>query len=214
MRVMCKINLSQDFRKDRVINMVRKLLLNDDLDKVSKLIYKTDDFIFPFIFGKQEKAIPILKKLILLENNDFSHNYIYCMENDGIQGILIGYDPKEIDTKKENRDFLKSFSIGSLVRLVKKGSIIEPVLDKRDIPGLYIQNICVDEDYRGMGIGSSLIEYFFQYAQNNNYSSVFLDVGIKNESAKRLYEKKGFKEFNKKMVAYVNDGFYRMKKTL
>lgn len=197
-----------------VINMVRELTLKDDLYKAAELIYKTDDFIFPFIFGKQNKAIPIIKKLIALENNDFSYQRIYCMDDMGIQGILIGYDPVEIDSRKENRDFLKSFSLGSMVRLIKKSYIIEPVLDKKDIKGLYIQNICVDERFRGKGIGSSLIDYFFQYAQSKNYNCVFLDVGIKNETAKRLYEKKGFHVISKKMITSIDDGFYRMKKVL
>ncbi len=55
----------------------------------------------------------------------------------------------------------------------------------------YIQSICVAKDYRGNGVGSSLLDY----AETRIFASsanAFLMVSSFNSDAKRLYEKRGY----------------------
>lgn len=51
----------------------------------------------------------------------------------------------------------------------------------------YIAGLFVDKAYQGQGIGRALIE-----ACKQKYSSLVLDVYVKNESAVKFYEKCGF----------------------
>ncbi len=60
-----------------------------------------------------------------------------------------------------------------------------------DIKTLYIDDLCVDEKTRGQHVGKSLYEYVLQYARENGYYNVTLNVWALNESARKFYESCG-----------------------
>lgn len=60
-----------------------------------------------------------------------------------------------------------------------------------DIKTLYIDDLCVDIEYRGQGIGTKLYEYVKEYAKENRYYNVTLNVWELNPNAKRFYEHLG-----------------------
>jgi ribosomal protein S18 acetylase RimI-like enzyme len=55
----------------------------------------------------------------------------------------------------------------------------------------YLQSVAVDEEARGQGIGSTLIETFEDRARLAGATHLSLDVSATNESAMRLYERRG-----------------------
>ncbi|WP_286269101.1 GNAT family N-acetyltransferase [Thalassotalea hakodatensis] len=57
---------------------------------------------------------------------------------------------------------------------------------------LLMDGIVVHTDSRGKGIGSKLLEKVADYAQENHFKSVRLDVIDTNPKAKVLYKRKGF----------------------
>lgn len=60
-----------------------------------------------------------------------------------------------------------------------------------DIKTLYIDDLCVDEEKRGMHIGKQLYEYVVDFAKQNSCYSVTLNVWSCNESAMKFYESCG-----------------------
>ncbi len=56
---------------------------------------------------------------------------------------------------------------------------------------LYIDDLCVDEQFRGRGIGYALYEHVLNYARANGYYNVTLNVWACNPAAMRFYEKCG-----------------------
>jgi ribosomal protein S18 acetylase RimI-like enzyme len=64
-----------------------------------------------------------------------------------------------------------------------------PVLQKTDIR---IDSIAVDVKLRSQGVGTALIEHFFNFAKTNKYKNIFLEVVDTNPEAKRLYHRLGF----------------------
>lgn len=60
-----------------------------------------------------------------------------------------------------------------------------------DVKTLYIDDLCVDEDKRGMNIGKRLYEYVLAFAKESNCYNVTLNVWSCNESAMKFYEKCG-----------------------
>lgn len=62
-----------------------------------------------------------------------------------------------------------------------------------DVKTLYIDDLCVDENSRNAHIGSRLYEYVLDYAKNNGYYNVTLNVWADNPGAVKFYEKLGLK---------------------
>ena len=60
-----------------------------------------------------------------------------------------------------------------------------------DIRTLYIDDICVDEASRGMGVGRSLYEHVLEYARGEGFYNVTLNVWSCNPGAQRFYESMG-----------------------
>lgn len=57
---------------------------------------------------------------------------------------------------------------------------------------LYIDDLCVDEQYRGRHIGTLLCEYAVNFARKSGFDNITLNVWEKNTSALKFYEKFGF----------------------
>lgn len=60
-----------------------------------------------------------------------------------------------------------------------------------DIKTLYIDDLCVDEEKRGMHIGKQLYEYVLEFAGAQGCYNVTLNVWTCNQSAMKFYEKCG-----------------------
>ena len=60
-----------------------------------------------------------------------------------------------------------------------------------DVKTLYIDDLCVDENKRGLHIGKQLYEYVLVFAKQQECYNVTLNVWSCNESAMRFYEKCG-----------------------
>ena len=55
----------------------------------------------------------------------------------------------------------------------------------------YLQAVAVDDDQRGNGIGSMLIDHIENTARAHGCARIVLDVAANNEVARRLYEHRG-----------------------
>ncbi|MBR3326529.1 MAG: GNAT family N-acetyltransferase [Atopobiaceae bacterium] len=62
-----------------------------------------------------------------------------------------------------------------------------------DVRTLYIDDLCVDEQARGMHVGTRLYEYVLDYARTKGCYNVTLNVWSCNEPAQAFYEHLGLK---------------------
>ena len=62
------------------------------------------------------------------------------------------------------------------------------------IPGkrIYLSRMIVKEEHRSRGIGSILLDYLINFAEQLRYEEISLGVDTDNFNARHLYEKKGF----------------------
>jgi len=60
-----------------------------------------------------------------------------------------------------------------------------------DVKTLYIDDLCVDEAFRGTGIGKALYEHVLAFARETDCYNVTLNVWACNTGALRFYEKLG-----------------------
>ena len=59
-----------------------------------------------------------------------------------------------------------------------------------------INNMLVDNNYRGSGIGKQLINCFKEYCKNKNITNLKVVASAKNLNAIDFYKKQGFEDFN------------------
>ena len=60
-----------------------------------------------------------------------------------------------------------------------------------DIKTLYIDDLCVDEEIRGLHVGRKLYDHAVQFAKESGCYNVTLNVWSLNEGAMKFYEKCG-----------------------
>ena len=68
-----------------------------------------------------------------------------------------------------------------------------------DMKTLHLEDVCIDEDCRGMGVGSLLMEYVTEWARANGFDRMDLDVWEFNDGARRFYERYGFSTQKRRM---------------
>ena len=159
-----------------------------DVSKVAKLVYDIDFRTFDLLFRDENKAIDAIKKDLSKINVNDSLKVI-LNENNEIMGMLEFYIS----------EMPYSFSLKS-PRLYVVDILDYFVLSDIAVNDLYIAEFAVDEHFRGRGLGSKVLLEIIEYAKSEKISRVILDVDFRNTVAKSLYEKLGFKVFNKKRV--------------
>ena len=68
---------------------------------------------------------------------------------------------------------------------------------RKDTQFLYLDDFCVAECYRYKGVGSSLLVAAEQFGKEIGFCCVLLHVESENHSARRFYDKRGFRELRK-----------------
>ena len=63
----------------------------------------------------------------------------------------------------------------------------------RDFKTLYIDDLCVDQNTRGQGIGKKLYDYVCAFAKENGCYDITLNVWEGNDSARKFYDRIGLK---------------------
>ena len=171
-----------------------------DLNKVAKLVYDVDFRTFDMLFKDEESAVKtIAKDLPKRELGDF---FKVILDDDSeIIGILMIYD-----SEVSHRFYLKS------PRLLIVDILDHFALADIEDDDLYLAELAIDSRLRGQGIGRKVVCDVIEYAKSKNYKRVTLDADFRNPGAKKLYERIGFKQFNKKSVKFLNfeRGMYNM----
>jgi len=68
-----------------------------------------------------------------------------------------------------------------------------------DIKTLYIDDLCVDKECRGEGVGKKLFEYVKNYAKEQGCYNLTLNMWEGNEGAIKFYEKMGLRPYRYSM---------------
>ena len=161
-----------------------------DTYKVAKLVYDVDFRTFDLLFKNEGKAISTIEN-DLKKHKPESTFKVILNDDDEIIGMLMAY------ISEMPYDFrIKSLKL-----------IIVDILDyfvlcdiKKD--DLYVAEIAIDDSLRGQGLGKQVLLDVIEYAKAKNLNRVILDADFRNVGAKKLYERIGFKEFNKKRLKF------------
>ncbi|RYZ78496.1 MAG: GNAT family N-acetyltransferase [Proteobacteria bacterium] len=66
----------------------------------------------------------------------------------------------------------------------------------------FVDEVFVSQEYRGQGLGSSLIRHAIEHSKSIGIQGVRLETTPTNAGALRLYERLGFKNLGRSLLAY------------
>ena len=152
------------------------------------------DDIAPFyrvMLGR--RVVEIIGRAFTRPSHDLSYQNTIFAECDGaIVGMISGYV-----TERHRR------SVGPPLREALGGRALRMRIMARLMArqqwflgtyadgDFYVQGFAVDENLRGQGIGSALMDAMERRARACGSKRLILNVGAKNEGARRLYERRG-----------------------
>ena len=163
-----------------------------DLNTIATLKYDVDFRTYDKLFSSKQKAIIALGKNL---KKDECMKVIY--DNEDIIGILVIYT--------HDKNHKMNFNSLKLLIVDIWDWFVTCDIKKDD---MYIAEIAIDEKQRSKGYGTKVIKDVIAYAQKNGYKRVILDADFTNPKAKALYERLGFKVYNKK--SFLKRGMYNM----
>ena len=100
--------------------IIRKANKNDDLERISELIYNVDPYIYPYWFENLENCKKVLPKLILEDNFIFNIETIYIAINSdnneivGLSSIVDKYTNLEYDYEKFRTHWFYTVSVQTI----------------------------------------------------------------------------------------------------
>lgn len=101
---------------------------------------------------------------------------------DELEELLIDEEKPIFVAKNEGRMLGYAFCV---IKTTEGDNILQ------DMKTLYIDDLCVDENKRGTGVGRALYEYVKEYAKELGCYNLTLNVWECNTGAKRFYESMG-----------------------
>lgn len=167
----------------------RKVNENDDLNILSDLIYITDPYIYPDLFGNKEKAKIILAQILDKEGQTFSKDnyYVGCIK-DEIVGLAALYKVKPVWSEREMKNIFYESMIEIPPSFYEVSEYFVNVFEHAQ-SGIHFCNMVVSKEHRKKGIASFMLEKIIKISGRNN---IELSVLADNIAAIKLYKKFGF----------------------
>ena len=184
------------------------IMSNSDLDiqlepatstqaaELAPLVYQSSHELLDFLFGGCDAAETALAELIARPNGHFSHRFVtLLMINRRICGAELGYSADEL----ADEEFSGALNMLRAMPLRRWPHLVGPV--NRALSGYvmppspdayYINNIAVNDAYRGKGLGQVFLNHIAQTARQAGFRCIELDVTDANDGGIRFYERFGF----------------------
>lgn len=182
---------------------VRKLAGGDDFAKAARLIYETDNYIFPHFFDDDAGlAVAILPKMFEVGTIYNKENIYVALFNEQIIGV-IALVPTPISINLGA--FIEAYEMaGGMIDERFQKVMIEYFSPMETLPeGYYIASLCIDEPYRGQGIARAMLDYIFENIDKTK--DIYLDCLSDNERAIMVYTACNFEKL------FEFDGFTGLK---
>ena len=171
---------------------------NDQYICIADLIYNTDPYIYPALFGEGDTGVGIARELIpelIKENKDSMfccNNLFLCYSKNRVIGLILWKKGHLVWHSEHLINKAKELNIDLNIENIRKVQEqyvtvrYSETMDSR----IDIINACVLEEFRGLGIGKKLL---CDFIKSHNSEAMHLCVLSNNEAAIKLYETYGFK---------------------
>lgn len=169
-----------------------------------------------FMLGR--RAAHIIAAAYVLPDHSYSFQNVSFAEHDGqIVGMALGFTAEQHRAfsdrpLKESPEYPTLRATAVRVLLAPLFRLLETLADG----DFYVLAVAIDEQLRGKGLGSTLLDAAEARARASGSTQLSLDVSAGNEGARRLYERRGMtiqSQWPKRLPLRALR-FYRMSKTL
>jgi ribosomal protein S18 acetylase RimI-like enzyme len=171
---------------------VRKAVIKDSEPMAFLLMLATGEVIYRFIGERNfEKARDFLERFVKSENNQYSYQNCYVIEDEGeVIGALLGYEGEKLhELRKPVLAYIHQFFDPNLT-----------VEDETQRGEYYIDSIGVLPTHQGKGLGARLIQFVIDEQVYKYGQTLGLLVDKGNPSAKKLYLRLGFEPVGEKTL--------------
>ncbi len=169
----------------------------NDSENIAELIYSSGSEAFNFMHFNKENVLKYIKYEFRTKIPSFFGN-TYSWVGEDKQGNIISsaisysreqYYLMTCGTIIKIICFYKFKSFKVLKRLSMMGQLVTPPKKNK----WFLSCLAVSPNFRGNGLGESIIKQQMKWAKENGYVIYALDVSEKNQRAKMLYERIGLK---------------------
>lgn len=146
---------------------------------------------FRFMLGRC--ASHIIATAFTQPGHDLSYqNVTFAERGSAIVGMVSGYTAEQ--HRHTSHQPLRQAAGRYNLRMTVVQLLFAPlmrVIDSISEGDFYLQAIAIDEELRGSGVGSVLMDFLEGQARESGSTRLSLDVSAKNERAHRFYERHG-----------------------
>jgi ribosomal protein S18 acetylase RimI-like enzyme len=168
------------------MNITYRTGRKDDCPKLAELVYIASDGVVEFLFHDLVPGSSPTEVVAYNLQNDSGYytykNTIVAEVDAGVVGTCFYYPARYHVISDEMKSFFPADRLEHL----------KHILSGRVDDSLYIDTLCVDENYRGNGVGGELISLTKQKAVEQGFNSLSLIALADNTNAHRLYHRCGF----------------------
>ncbi|MCP4204027.1 MAG: GNAT family N-acetyltransferase [bacterium] len=188
----------------------------DEGREFARYLDQAAEGFFRFMLGR--RAVDVIATAFTRPDHDLSYQNVTFAERDEITvGMVSGYTAEQHHRSSDGP--LKRAAGRFPLRMTVVSIVFAPLLRIIDTVGdgdFYLQAIAVDQDLRGEGVGSTLMDSIEDRAAASGSTRLALDVSAANEGARKLYERRGMAVESQwpKRVAIPGLRFLRMTKAL
>ena len=149
------------------------------------------DGAFRALLGKGYDRV--IGESYLSPGHDLSYEAVVFAERSGqIAGMASGYTSHQhAESSDEPLRRAAGFRMMRMAAFSMLGRGLKNFIKTVPDGDYYLQAVAVDDQYRGSGIGTTLLDYSEEIALAAGCSRIVLDVATNNAGARRLYEHRG-----------------------
>ena len=163
-----------------------------DVHEVATLIYDVDFRTFDMLFSDKNKAVLAIEKYL---DKDESI-WLILDDLEKIIGMVIFWVNKKPSFW---HSFKQLTSFGGLKLFIV--DILDHFVLCDVLQGdVHVAELAISSSQRGKGLGREVLNLVIEESKKRGFNRVTLDADFRNTGAKSLYERIGFKTFNKKRV--------------
>lgn len=195
------LNLKDDYLCDRSRIQFRRANKIDNIEEMAELIYNSNPYIYPFWFNNDiNEAKRCLSHMLLSEGKIYSIDNFYIAYDkidDRIVGLICALDNTSMFS--HNYNDLKDINYNYKYTIENYVETLEKEVENFNDKVMYISNICIIDELRGMRVGSHLLGCFLEQMQRVGYDTFHVDCLLHDLRTRNLYHSMGFKEMNEKV---------------